>query len=109
MELTCSAEPADGFLDLVLVEANERHKLVSLLHRRLAGKVTSPLLKTRRVRRVRISIGLHEIRLDDDVVWPPVRRSSDNRKRWANASIEVVPGALLCLLPAESLKHAMAS
>ena len=105
IELSKSVDAADGFLDLVSVEAGERAKLRGLLERCLAGKVAAPLLRTRRTRRVRLRLGAHELRADDEVIWPPrIRRGSAGAGRRVSVTIEIVSGALACLLPRRSAR-----
>jgi len=100
VELSHSADLSDGFLDLVLVEDGERRKLLTLLEHCLAGKIPVPLLHTRRVRRVQLSLGDNELRIDDEVVWPPDHpRQNPRKSRQISVTVEVAPGALQCLLP----------
>lgn len=99
VELSRSAEPSDGFLDLVSVEASERNKLLTLLQRCLAGRAPAPLLRTRRVRRVKLVLGPHEMRIDDELVWPP---RAGPRPRRIGVTVEVAPGALEFLRPRAS-------
>jgi len=99
VELSQSADAFDGFLDLVTVTADERQKLLKLLERCLAGKLQAPLLRTQRARYVHFSIGNHEIRIDDEVIWPNITPTGPRTLRPATTTIEVAPGALRCLLP----------
>jgi len=98
VELSRSADPSDGFLDLVSVEAAERNKLLTLVQRCLAGRAPAPLLRTRRVWRVKLVLGPHEMRIDDELVWPP--RAGRARPRRISVTVEVAPGALEFLRPA---------
>jgi diacylglycerol kinase family enzyme len=96
VELSASADAADGLLDVVAVQASERGKLKSLLERSLAGKSKGPLLRTRQAKTVTLTVGRAELRLDDEVVWPPRSRK---KFRPISVKVTVVPGLLECLIP----------
>jgi hypothetical protein len=100
VELGRSTDPSDGLLDVVSVEAGDRAKLRGLLERCLAGKRAAPLLRIERAERVHLSLGPHELRVDDEVLWPPRNQPKprDGRRR-VSVSIGVAPGALACVLP----------
>jgi len=105
VELSRSADSSDGFLDLVTVKAGERGKLITHLERCLADKLPAPLLRTQRVREVSLSIGNHEVRVDDEVVWPTITPTSPRLTRTVKISIGVEAGALRCLLPPRAARE----
>lgn len=106
VELSRSADPADGCLDLISVEASERHKLLRLLERCLAGKKPAPLLRTHRVKEITLTCGPHELRVDDQVVWPPKRLPEGHRvPSRISVKVSILPGALECMLPKLKKKH----
>lgn len=98
IELSARADPTDGFLDMLTVTAGERAELKTQLERTLAGKAGLSRLRSQRVREIALTLGRTELRLDDEVVWPPPRA---RRVRNIAVRVSVEPGALLCLLPAK--------
>lgn len=96
IELSARADPTDGFLDVLTVTAGERAELKTQLERTLSGKPGLSRLRSRRVREIAFTLGRSELRLDDQVVWPP---PDTQRVGQIAVTVIVVPGALVCLLP----------
>ena len=84
--LAPDADPADGFLDLVIVGGDERADLIRYL--KSGGKRHAPALRSRRVKSARIAC---------DAPWHFDDMSVDRRTRtvtvWAGAWRALVPGA----------------
>lgn len=97
IELGGRADPTDGLLDVVTVTSGQREELKTQLERTLAGKRGLSRLTSEQVREIRFTLGRSELRLDDEVVWPP---DDEKRARRISVAVSVVPGALQCLIPA---------
>ena len=96
LELAPQADPADGFLDLVLVAEQERRALREYLDARIAGGETEAALPTRRVTRVTIMAAGAEVHIDDRLerphekpsLWEGMWNSACSPARWNFSSPE---------------------
>lgn len=98
--LAGAADPSDGKLDVVWATANERRALSQSIEKCLAESNHPPVLKSRKVHRLKLAVGKCELRLDDKVVL----RSEDFAK-WTTGKrvkleVRVEPKAIAFLLPA---------
>lgn len=74
--LAPKADPADGFLDLVLVPASERSHLLDYIAARVARREAEAWLPTRRVKRVTIMAAGAEVHIDDRLEHPHEKPSA---------------------------------
>jgi diacylglycerol kinase family enzyme len=93
------ANPADGWLDLVLVDESRRGPLHDYLAARCAGEDRGLGLPARRARQVRISEAVGGLRVDDEIERT-AGVSAARLFRHGGVVIEVEPGALEFLIPA---------
>ncbi len=94
LELAPQADPADGFLDLVLVAEQERRALREYLDARIAGGETEAALPTRRVTRVTIMAAGAEVHIDDRLERPHEKPSAVG----GHVELGLQPGALEFLI-----------
>jgi diacylglycerol kinase family enzyme len=94
--LAPEADSGDGWLDLVLARAEDRHQLQGYLAGRIARREVSLDLPVERVRRVRIVAAGEEIQVDDDIERP----SDDPGAVGAMLEIGIERAALEVLIPA---------
>lgn len=99
LELASKADPGDGWLDLISATAAEREKLTKTLGKCLYESRRGPMLKSRKVRRIRLSISECEVRLDDRVVLTPKDFAGLKHDRRLKIDISIEPAALEFIVP----------
>jgi diacylglycerol kinase (ATP) len=100
-ELARHADPSDGQLDVVSVRADERTKLQDSLKRCLAQLDHGTTLDAKRAGTLRLVLSAGELRIDDDIVWPPEGGRNDRADGEEHVVVEisVEPGAVEFVLP----------
>jgi diacylglycerol kinase (ATP) len=95
LKMATSADPSDGFLDMVIARAADRPRLLKNLHRCLGHPKHKPILSGRKVRHLKLTLRGGEFRVDDQVI---ISRE-DIAGRAVDIEVDVVPAALNVLLP----------
>lgn len=96
LTLAAGADPGDGWLDLVSARAHERRKLTQSIEKCLSESRRGPLLRARRVRGLKLSVGKCELRLDDKVV---LRRKDFHGHHRIHIEVSLQRHAVEFLLP----------
>jgi diacylglycerol kinase (ATP) len=103
LSLAPKADPADGLLDLVLLDEGQRERLHNYLIGRIAGNEAPPGLDVRRARQVQIAIGGAAVRIDDRIkranVRPESPAASDSGPLETMLYVSLEPRALTVLIP----------
>jgi diacylglycerol kinase (ATP) len=109
LSLAPQADPADGLLDVVLLDEGQREVLHSYLTGRIAGDETHPDLHVRRASHVRISIRGAAVRIDDRIKRVSAGQDSvtaDGKPVETTLDVSLEPRALTVLVPARASEQA---
>jgi diacylglycerol kinase (ATP) len=92
LPLVRDADPTDGLLDILLLEAKQRQQFRDYLISRSSGEDRVPNFPVRRARRVQISIDGHPLRVDDTIQRARAQPRSSSKSEAASADqpVEVV-------------------
>jgi diacylglycerol kinase family enzyme len=103
-ELARRADPSDGLLDVVSVRTGDRGKLEESVKGCLKQLQHGATLGSHTARSLRLGLRAGELRIDDEIVWPPGVGPADSRDGPGAIEVEVTvePGALEFVLPAEA-------
>lgn len=102
IELAKSADPGDGWLDVVSATAGERRKLTRSIEKCLSESRRGPFLRSHKARRLRLALCECEVRLDDEVVLHREDFADVAKNGRVKIDIEVKRGALEFLVPAKA-------
>ncbi len=107
IEFASAADPSDGKLDLVWATSRDRRALSQSIEKCLSESRHGPLLKSQKVRRIKMAVGKCELRLDDKVVLRTEDFSHWTKHKRAKIEIWIKPKAVNFLIPVLTPKKAV--
>ncbi len=94
--LAPGGRPGDGYLDVVIVRADQREELDTYMAAWEAGHLTPPQLSTFRGRTLRVGAGRHALHVDD---WMPPFDASQADLTQPPFAVDILPAAIQFLVP----------